>query len=161
MTNALRQMIDEQAYHRSLMGKASRQRILLSCLLIFLLLPISVSGEEEPAWKSNGIDPSTWTDGPDVEDTPMQYSYFGDPVFAIDVTYSPGHFQSEVSGTIVIEMFPQWAPITVENMIEHIEDDFMMASFSIVSSMTLSRNLATQNAKAIVSRLSIDKFAMW
>jgi cyclophilin family peptidyl-prolyl cis-trans isomerase len=123
MTNALRQMIDEQAYHRSLMGKASRQRILLSFLLIFLLLPFSVSGEEEPAWKSNGVDPSTWTDGPVVEDTPMQYSYFGDPVFAIDVTYSPGHFQDPVSGTIVIEMFPQWAPITVENMIEHIEDD--------------------------------------
>ncbi len=116
-------MIDEQAYHRSLMGKASRQRILLSFLLIFLLLPFSVNGEEEPAWKSNGIDPSTWTDGPVVEDTPMQFSYFGDPVFAIDVTYSPGHFQDQVSGTIVIEMFPQWAPITVENMIEHIEDD--------------------------------------
>ena len=123
MTNALRQMIDEQAYHRSFMGKASRQRILLSCLLIFALLPFSASGEEEPAWKSNGIDPSTWTDGPVVEDTPMQYSYFGDPVFTIDVTYSPGHFQDPVSGTIVIEMFPQWAPITVENMIEHIEDD--------------------------------------
>ncbi len=123
MTNALRQMIDEQACHRLLMGKASRQRVLLSCLFVFLLLPFSVSGEEEPAWKSNGIDPSTWTDGPVVEDTPMQYSYFGDPVFTIDVTYSPGHFQDPVSGTIVIEMFPQWAPITVENMIEHIEDD--------------------------------------
>ena len=122
MSNALRQMIDEQAYHRSFMGKATRQRILLSCLLTFLLLPFSVTGEEEPGWKSNGIDPSTWTDGPLVEDTPMQYSYFGDPVFAIDVTYSPGHFQSEVSGTIVIELFPQWAPITVENMIEHIEE---------------------------------------
>ncbi|MED5291457.1 MAG: peptidylprolyl isomerase, partial [Candidatus Thermoplasmatota archaeon] len=61
--------------------------------------------------------------GPVVEDTPMQYSYFGDPVFAINVTYTPGHFQSEVSGTIIIELFPQWAPITVENMIEHIEDD--------------------------------------
>ena len=115
-------MIDERAFHRSFMGKTSRQRIFLSCLLIFLLLPFSATGEEEPAWKSNGIDPSTWTDGPVVEDTPMQYSYFGDPVFAIDVTYSPGHFQSEVSGTIVIELFPQWAPITVGNMIEHIED---------------------------------------
>ena len=122
MSNVLRQMIDERAFHRSFMGKTSRQRIFLSCLLIFLLLPFSATGEEEPAWKSNGIDPSTWTDGPVVEDTPMQYSYFGDPVFAIDVTYSPGHFQSEVSGTIVIELFPQWAPITVGNMIEHIED---------------------------------------
>ena len=123
MSNALSQMIDEQAHHGLSMGKASRQRIVLSCLLVFLLLPISVTGEEEPAWKSNGIDPSTWSDGPVVEGTPMQYSYFGDPVFAIDVTYTPGHFQSEVSGTIVIELFPQWAPITVENMIEHIEDD--------------------------------------
>ncbi len=117
MSNALSQMIDEQAHHGLSMGKASRQRIVLSCLLVFLLLPISVTGEEEPAWKSNGIDPSTWSDGPVVEDTPMQYSYFGDPVFAIDVTYTPGHFQSEVSGTIVIELFPQWATITVENMI--------------------------------------------
>ncbi|MBA4734906.1 MAG: peptidylprolyl isomerase [Candidatus Poseidoniales archaeon] len=104
------------------MGKTSRQRVVLSCILVFLLLPISVTGEEEPAWKSNGIDPTTWTDGPVVEDTPMQNSYFGDPVFAIDVTYTPGHFEDEVSGTIVIELFPQWAPVTVGNMIEHIED---------------------------------------
>ena len=66
--------------------------------------------------------PRTWTDGPVVEDTPMQNSYFGDPVFTIDVTYTPGHFEDEVSGTIVIELFPQWAPVTVGNMIEHIED---------------------------------------
>ena len=115
-------MIDEQAGHPSIMGKASTHGVLLSYLLMLLLLPMTVTGEEEPAWKSNGIDPATWTDGPEVEDTPMQYSYFGDPVFAIDVTYTPGHFQSEVSGIIVIELFPQWAPITVENMIEHIED---------------------------------------
>lgn len=104
------------------MGKSSKQRILISSLLVILLLPITATSQEEPAWKSNGIDPSTWTDGPVAEDTPMQYSYFGDPVFAIDVTYTPGHFQSEVSGTIIIELFPQWAPITVENMIQHIED---------------------------------------
>lgn len=115
-------MIHEHAVHPSIMGKTSRQRIVLSCILVFLLLPISVTGEEEPAWKSNGIDPTTWTDGPVVEDTPMQNSYFGDPVFAIDVTYVPGHFEDEVSGTIVIELFPQWAPVTVGNMIEHIED---------------------------------------
>lgn len=115
-------MIHEQAGHRSFMGKASRQRIALTFILVFLLLPVSVTGEQEPAWKSNGIDPSIWTDGPVVEDTPMKNSYFGDPVFAIDVTYAPGHFESEVSGTIVIELFPQWAPVTVDNMIEHIED---------------------------------------
>ena len=104
------------------MGKASKQRIVLSILLVFLLLPFSATGEEEPTWKSNGIDPSTWSDGPVVEDTPMQYSYFGDPVFAINVTYSPDHLEGQVSGTIIIELFPQWAPITVENMIEHIEE---------------------------------------
>ena len=104
------------------MGNSSKQGIVLSCILVFLLLPISVTGEDDPAWKSNGIDPATWTDGPVVEDTPMQNSYFGDPVFAIDVIYTPGHFEEEVSGTIVIELFPQWAPITVGNMIEHIED---------------------------------------
>ena len=122
MSNAPRQMIDEQAHNRSVMGNASKQRILLSFLLVFLLLPTSVTGDDEPAWKSNGIDPATWTDGPVVEDTPMQNSYFGDPVFAIDVTYTPGHFQSQVTGTIIIELFPQWAPITVDNMIEHIEE---------------------------------------
>ena len=79
MSNDLRQMIDEQASHGLFMGKASRQRIVLSCLLVLLLLPITVTGDEEPPWKSNGIDPSSWTDGPVVEDTPMQYSYFGDP----------------------------------------------------------------------------------
>jgi cyclophilin family peptidyl-prolyl cis-trans isomerase len=115
-------MIHEQAVHPPAMGKTSRQRIVLSCILVFLFLPISVIGEEDPAWKSNGINPTTWTDGPVVEDTPMQNSYFGDPVFAIEVTYTPDHFEEEVSGTIIIELFPQWAPITVGNMIEHIED---------------------------------------
>lgn len=115
-------MIDEQGCYGSIMGKTSMKRTILSCLVVLLIIPIPATGEEEAAWMSNGIDPSTWSDGPVVEDTPMQYSYFGDPVFAIDVTYTPGHFQSEESGTIIIELFPQWAPITVENMIEHIED---------------------------------------
>ena len=91
-------------------------------IAIFLMMPSLTSAQEEPDWRSNGIDPSTWEDGPVVEDTPMQYSYYNDPVFSIDVTYTPGHFEDEVNGVIIIELFPQWAPITVENMVEHVED---------------------------------------
>ena len=91
-------------------------------IAIFLMMPSITSAQEEPDWRSNGIDPSTWEDGPIVEDTPMQYSYYNDPVFSIDVTYTPGHFEDEVNGVIIIELFPQWAPITVENMVEHVED---------------------------------------
>ena len=91
-------------------------------IAIFLMMPSLTSAQEEPDWRSNGIDPSTWEDGPIVEDTPMQYSYYNDPVFSIDVTYTPGHFEDEVNGVIIIELFPQWAPITVENMVEHVED---------------------------------------
>ena len=91
-------------------------------IAMFLMMPSITSAQEEPDWRSNGIDPSTWDDGPVVEDTPMQYSYYNDPVFSIEVTYAPGHFEDEVSGTIIIELFPQWAPITVENMVEHVED---------------------------------------
>ena len=40
-------MIDEQGRHRFTMGKAFRYRRFLSCLLVFLLLPVSVTGEEE------------------------------------------------------------------------------------------------------------------
>ncbi len=91
-------------------------------IAMFLMMPGITSAQEEPDWRSNGIDPSTWDDGPVVEDTPMQYSYYNDPVFAIEVTYTPGHFEDEVSGIIIIELFPQWAPVTVENMVEHVED---------------------------------------
>lgn len=91
-------------------------------IAMFLMMPGITSAQEEPDWRSNGIDPSTWEDGPVVEDTPMQYSYYNDPVFSIEVTYTPGHFEEEVSGVIIIELFPQWAPITVGNMVEHVED---------------------------------------
>jgi len=91
-------------------------------IAVFLMMPSITSAQEEPDWRSNGIDPSTWDDGPLVEETPMQFSYYGDPVFSIEVTYTPGHFEDEVSGVIIIELFPQWAPITVENMVEHVED---------------------------------------
>ena len=74
------------------MGKASKQ----SCFVNLARIPsftVFSNWEEEPAWKSNGIDPSTWSDGPVVEDTPMQYSYFGDP-FLLSTSPAADHFRA-------------------------------------------------------------------
>ena len=77
--------------------------------------------EEQPIWRTVGIDPLTWTDGPVEEDTPMKDSYYGNAVFEIKVSYVPGHFEDRVDGVVTLELFEQWAPITTQNMIEHIE----------------------------------------
>jgi peptidyl-prolyl cis-trans isomerase A (cyclophilin A) len=92
-------------------------------LLLFSSLPVMaiVAAEEQPSWRSVGIDPSTWTDGPVEEDTPMKDSYYGNAVFEIEVSYVPGHFEDRVEGVVTLELFEQWAPITTQNMIEHIE----------------------------------------
>ncbi len=82
-----------------------------------------VDAAEQPSWRSVGIDPSTWTDGPVEEDTPMKDSYYGNAVFEIKVSYIPGHpgLEERVEGVVTLELFEQWAPITTQNMIEHIE----------------------------------------
>jgi len=92
-------------------------------LLLFSSLPVLaiVDAEEQPSWRSVGIDPSTWSDGPVEEDTPMKDSYYGNAVFEIEVSYVPGHFEDRVEGVVTLELFEQWAPITTQNMIEHIE----------------------------------------
>ena len=89
---------------------------------MLLSLPISASGQNEvPSWRSVGIDPDSWTDGPVKEDTPMNQSYQGNAVFVIEVSYHTGLTSPEVQGNITIELFEQWAPITTTNIIEHIE----------------------------------------
>ena len=94
-------------------------------LLLFSSLPVMaiVDAEEQPSWRSVGIDPSTWSDGPVEEDTPMKDSYYGNAVFEIEVSYIPGHLvlEERVEGVVTLELFEQWAPITTQNMIEHIE----------------------------------------
>ena len=92
-------------------------------LLLFSSLPVMaiVDAEAQPSWRSVGIDPSTWTDGPVEEDTPMKDSYYGNAVFEIEVSYVPGHLEDRVDGVVTLELFEQWAPITTKNMIEHIE----------------------------------------
>jgi len=95
--------------------------LLVVLLLGVLTTPGSIGAQED--WRSTELDPSVWDDGPELEGSPMDYSYAGNPVLVIDVDYQPGHFQSNEQGQIIIEMFPMWAPITVENMIQHVEDD--------------------------------------
>ena len=99
-----------------------RVAIFLVVNFMLVLLPTNVSGlEDEPSWRSNGLDPAMWTDGPVEEASPMNQSYQGNAVFVLEVTYHTGITSSESSGIITIELFEQWAPITTANIIEHIE----------------------------------------
>ncbi|MBI19777.1 MAG: hypothetical protein CMB73_04300 [Euryarchaeota archaeon] len=101
-------------------GRFTQALCLLSLFILTSFLPSSATATDD--WRSVEIDPGTWTDGPIKEGSPMDESYYGDPVFAITVDYVPAHFASRTEGVIIIELFPQWAPITVENMVEHIEE---------------------------------------
>lgn len=101
-----------------------RGRLALFIMLNFMLisLPLSTLGQtQEPSWRSNGIDPKSWTDGPVEADTPMNQSYQGNAIFVIAVSYQTGLFTGQSQGNITIELFEQWAPITTANIIEHIE----------------------------------------
>jgi len=98
-------------------------RPLVAILLTFLLLAMPGMDAQDSGsdWTDNEIDPATWSDGPELEGSPMDEPQPGDPVLVIEVSYQPGHFQSEVQGEIYIELFPQWAPMTTGNMIMHVE----------------------------------------
>ena len=99
-----------------------RVAIFLVVNFMLVLLPTNVSGlEDEPSWRSNGLDPALWTDGPVEEASPMNQSYQGNAVFVIEVSYHTGLTSSETTGSITIELFEQWAPITTSNIIDHIE----------------------------------------
>lgn len=99
-----------------------RVAIFLVVNFMLVLLPTNVTGlEDEPSWRSNGLDPALWTDGPVEEASPMNQSYQGNAVFVIDVSYHTGLTSSETTGSITIELFEQWAPITTSNIIDHIE----------------------------------------
>ncbi len=99
----------------------------LALLLVLNLLLIncgtvgSAGADEHTSWRSVGIDPSLWVDGPVEEDTPMKETYQGNAVFEIQVSYVPSHGSSREFGTITLELFEQWAPITTANMIENVE----------------------------------------
>lgn len=94
----------------------------VALLLCLLLAPYAAGDEgEEPLWRSVGLDPAEWTDRPEAEDSPMMSSYTGNAVIEMNVSYREGHFSQRVEGSVIIELFEQWAPITTENMIQHVE----------------------------------------
>lgn len=98
-------------------------------MLVFLLMaPLSSSASlqvanEEPAWRSVGLDPDAWTDRPVVNTSrpQMMSSYTGNAVIEMNVSYQSGLLSERVEGTVVIELFERWAPITTNNMISHVE----------------------------------------
>ena len=78
------------------------------------------TGDED--WRSIEVDTNSWTDGPELEGSPMDYPRAGDAVLAIDVEYKPSHLGSAVEGQIIIELFEEWAPNTTYNMIKNVEE---------------------------------------
>ena len=99
----------------------------LGVLLVLLFLAPVVGSTivgvqaDEPAWRSIGLDPAEWTDRPDTEDSPMMESYTGNAVISMNVSYQSGWTSAREEGTVIIELFEQWAPITTNNMIAHVE----------------------------------------
>ena len=102
------------------------QRWLGVLLVLLFMAPVVGSTtvdvhEDEPAWRSVGLDPAEWTDRPDTEDSPMMDSYTGNAVIAMNVSYQSEWTSDREEGVVIIELFEQWAPITTNNMIAHVE----------------------------------------
>ena len=103
-----------------------RQRLSGVVLVLLLMAPMVSSlpvdaQNDEPVWRSVGLDPTEWTDRPESEDSPMMDSYTGNAVIKMNVSYQSGWTSSRVEGNVIIELFEQWAPITTNNMIAHVE----------------------------------------
>ena len=118
--------VTKRAIHGGVLPRRSMKGR-FALLLVLNLLLMSCGGigsavaDEQPAWRSVGIDPSVWVDGPLEEETPMKYTYQGNAIFEIEVSYVPSLGSSREFGTITLELFEQWAPITTANMIKNVE----------------------------------------
>ena len=99
-------------------------RVIALLLSVLVLTPIVgadyQTGDED--WREIEVNMSGWTDGPELEGSPMDEPRPGDAVVRIEVEYKPSHLASEVKGEIIIELFEEWAPITTNNMIMHVEN---------------------------------------
>ena len=60
-----------------------------------------------------------------AESSPMVESFEGNPIIVINLTYEAGTGGgSDFDGEIVLELFLNWAPITVENFVSLVEQGF-------------------------------------
>ena len=106
-------------------------RALAVLLCVLLTAPVVGADYEtgnEP-WRDIEVDMSEWTDGPELEGSPMDNPRSGDAVLKIQVSYKPSHLASEVQGEIIIELFEEWAPNTTKNMIKNVENDIYNGIF--------------------------------
>jgi cyclophilin family peptidyl-prolyl cis-trans isomerase len=60
-----------------------------------------------------------------AEPSPMEQSFEGNPIVVINITYSSGIAGGdEFQGEIILELFLNWAPITVTNFIDLVNQSF-------------------------------------
>ena len=60
-----------------------------------------------------------------AEPSPMEQSYEGNPIVIINLTYESGiGGGDDIQGDIVLELFINWAPITVTNFVDLVEQSF-------------------------------------
>ena len=60
-----------------------------------------------------------------AEPSPMEKSYEGNPIVIMNLTYESGiGGGNDIQGDIVLELFINWAPITVTNFVDLVEQSF-------------------------------------
>ena len=98
--------------------------MLIAVFILSIALIPSTIAQDDGHWSENEIDPDTWMDGPVLEGSPMDSSSKGNPVVKMTVQYSPNLIGSSVEGEIILEIFPEWVPITTSNFIGLAEESF-------------------------------------
>ena len=67
-----------------------------------------------------------------AEPSPMEQSYEGNPIVVINLTYEAGiGGGDDIQGDIVIELFLNWAPITVSNFVGLVNESFYLSLIHI------------------------------